>query len=64
MQCTIALVSDDAQTEGKVSVAPQSWLPCNNRKTYYNTFVASAMLAYGQPSQGAPNNIRDQAINR
>jgi len=33
MQCTITL--SDTQTEGKVSVAPKSWLPRNNRKTYY-----------------------------
>jgi len=59
MQCTIALVSD-AQTEGKVSVTPKSWLPRNNRKTYYNTFAASTELAYGQPSQEAPKNTRDQ----
>jgi len=26
--------------------------------------VASAQLAYGQPSQEAPKNIRDQAIDR
>jgi len=32
VQCTIALVSD-AQTEGKVSVSPKSWLPRSNRKT-------------------------------
>ena len=62
MQCTIALVSD-AQTERKVSVTPKSWLPCNDRKTYYNTFAASADLAYGQPSQEVPNNIRDQPID-
>jgi len=59
MQCTIALVSD-AQTEGKVSVTPKSWLPRNNRKTYYNTVAASAALGYGQSSQEAPKNIRDQ----
>jgi len=64
MQCTIALVRDDALTEGKVSVTPKSWLIRNNRKTCYNTFVASAELAYGQPSQEAPKNIRDQAIHR
>jgi len=58
MQCTITLVSD-AQTEGKVSVTPKSWLPRNNRKT----FAASAELAYGQPSQEAPKNIRDQPID-
>jgi len=44
IQCTIALASD-AQTEGKVSVTPRSWLPRNNRKIYYNNFVASAELA-------------------
>jgi len=55
MQRTITLVSD-AQTEGKVSVTPKSWLPCNNRKTYYNTFMASAKLTCGQPSQEAPKN--------
>jgi len=59
MQCTIALVSD-AQTEGKVSVTLKSWLPRNNRKKYYSTFTASAEQAYGQPSQEAPKNIRDQ----
>jgi len=52
MRCTIAFVSD-AQTEGKVSVTPKSCLSRNNGKTYYNTFVASAELAYGQPSQEA-----------
>jgi len=36
IQSTITLVSD-AQTEGKVSVTPKSWLPRNNTKTYYNT---------------------------
>jgi len=49
-ECTIVFVSD-AQTEGKVSVTPKSWLPRNNRKSYYNTFAASAELAYGQPSE-------------
>jgi len=34
IQYTIALVSD-AQTEAKVSVMPKSWLPRNNRKTYF-----------------------------
>jgi len=34
--------------------------PRNNRKTYHNTFAASAELAYGQPSQEAPKKIRDQ----
>jgi len=29
MQCTIALVIDDAQTEGEVSFPPKSWLPHN-----------------------------------
>ena len=53
IQCTITLVSD-AQTEGKVSGTPKSWLPCNNGKTYYNTFATSAVLAYCQPSQEAP----------
>ena len=47
-------------TEGKVSVSHKSWLPRNNRKAYYNIFAASAELAYGQPSQDAPKNIRDQ----
>jgi len=56
------LVSD-AQTAGTVSVAPKSLLPCNNRKTYYNTFVASVKLAYGQPSQEEPKNIREQPID-
>jgi len=57
MQCTIALVGDP-QIEGRVSVTPKSWLPCNDRKTYYNTFAASAELAYGQLwSQEAPKNI-------
>jgi len=32
----------------------------NNRKTYYNTFAASAELSCGQPSQKAPKNICDQ----
>jgi len=61
MQCrrTFPLVSD-AQTEGKVSVTPKSWLPRNNRKTYYHIFAASTELAYGQPTQEAPKNIRDQ----
>ena len=62
MQCTTALVSD-AQAEGKVSVRSKSWLQSNNRKTDYNTFVAFAELAYGQPSQEAPKNIRDQPID-
>ena len=57
MQCT-----SDAQTEGKLSITPKSWLPCNNRKIYYNIFAASAKKAYGQPSQQAPENIRDQPI--
>jgi len=35
-----------------------------NGKTYYNTLVASAELAYGQPSQEAQKNIYDQAIYR
>jgi len=60
IQSTIASVND-AQIEGKVSVTPKSWLLRNNRKTHYNTFAASAVLAYGQPSQEAPKNIRDQA---
>ena len=55
----MALVSD-TQTEGKVSVTPKWWLSRNNVKTYYNTLAASAKLAYGQPSQEAPKNIRDQ----
>ena len=64
MQCAIVLVSD-TQTESKVSVTPKSWWsPRNNRKTYYNTLVASAELAYGQPSQEAPKNMRDQPIDR
>ena len=62
MQCTIGLVSD-AQTEGKMSVTPKSWLSRNNRKTYYNTFAASAKLASGQPSQEAPKNIRGQPVD-
>jgi len=60
-QYIITLVSD-AQREGKVSVTLKSWLPRNNRKTYYNTFAASAKLAYGQPSQDLPKNICDQPI--
>jgi len=59
MQCTIALVSD-AQTQQKAKCLlhlNHNWLPCNNRKTYYNTFAASAELAYGQPSQEAPWRI-------
>ena len=65
MQCTIALVSN-TQTDGKVSVilTPKSWLLRNNRKTYYNTFAASAELAFGQPSQEAPKNIPDKPIDR
>ena len=63
MQYTIALVSD-AQTESKVSITPKSWWsPRDNRKTYCNTLVASAELAYGQPSQEA-KNIHDQPIDR
>jgi len=62
MQCTIALVSDAQILEGKESVAPKSRLPRNNRKTHYNTFAASAELAYGQPKQEAPKNMRDQPI--
>jgi len=50
-------------TEGKVSVTPNSLLSRNNRKTYYNAFAASAVLAYGQVSQEAPMNIRDQPID-
>jgi len=38
-------------------------LPRNNRKTYYNTFAASAELAFGQPWQEAPKNMRDQPID-
>jgi len=45
---------NDAQIEGKLSVTPKWWLWRNNRKTYHNTFAASAVLAYGQPSQEAP----------
>ena len=61
MQCTVTITNiSDAQTESKLSVTPKSWLPSNNRKKYYNTFAASAELAYGQPSQEAPKNIRDQ----
>ena len=62
MQCNIAFVSD-AHTEGKVSVTPKSWLPRNNRKTYYNTFAVSAELAYGQPSQEAPVYVTKQLID-
>jgi len=62
IQCSIALVTH-AKTEGKVSVTAKSWLPRNNRKTFYNTFVASAQLAYGQPSQETPKNTRDQPID-
>jgi len=53
-------LSRDVQIEGKVSVMPKSWLSHNNRKTCHNTFAASGVLAYGQPSQEAPKNIRDQ----
>jgi len=35
-------------------------LPRSDRKIYYNTFAASAQLAYGQPSQETPKNARDQ----
>jgi len=45
--------------EAKASVTPESWLSGNIRKTYKNTFVASALLAYGKSSQEAPKNIRD-----
>jgi len=38
-------------------------LPRNNRKTYSNTFAASAELAYGQPLQEAPKNAHDQPID-
>ena len=65
-QCTIALLVSDAQTDrglshsDKVSATP--WLWRISRKTYYNTFAASAELAYGhvQPSQDAPKNIIDK----
>ena len=50
-------VVSDAQTEGKMSVAPKSSLPRNNRKKYYNTFVVSTELAYGQSLQEPPKNI-------
>ena len=36
IQCTIALVSD-AQIKCKLSLAPKSWLPRNDRKTLYKT---------------------------
>ena len=36
------------------SVTTKSWLARNNIKMYYNTFAASAKLAYDQPSQEAP----------
>jgi len=35
----------------------------NNKKTYHNTCAASALLAYGQPSQKAPKIIRDQPVD-
>jgi len=35
----------------------------SNRKTYYDTFAASAVLAYGQPSQEALKTIHDQPID-
>jgi len=35
----------------------------NNGKSYYNNCVASAELTYGQPSQEAQMDIRDQAID-
>jgi len=44
IQRAIAIVSD-AQIEGEVSVTPKSGFLRNNRKTYYNTFAASAVLA-------------------
>jgi len=62
MQCTIALLSN-AQTEGKASVTPKSWLSRNDRKIYYHSFAASAELAYGQPYQDAPKNMRDQPFD-
>jgi len=64
LNCTVALVSDThAQTEGKVSVTLNHNCPAITEKTYYNTFAASAELAYGQPSQEAPKNIRGQPID-
>ena len=62
IQCTIALVSD-AQIEGKVSVTPKSRLARNIRKTYYNNFAASSVLACGQPSQEAPKNTNQLMDN-
>ena len=50
---------NDAQIEGKIKL----WLSRNNRKTYHNTFGASALLAYGQPSQEAPKHIPDQPVD-
>ena len=47
----------NAQIGCKVSFTPKSRLSRNNRKTYYNTFAASAVLAFGQPSQEAPRNM-------
>ena len=51
IQCTIALVSD-AQIEGTASSNHDC--PAITGKHITNTFAASALLAYGQPSQKAP----------
>ena len=53
----------DAQIEGKVSVTLKSRLARNNKKTYYNNFAASAVLACGQPSQEAPKNTNQLMDN-
>ena len=52
----------DLQIEGIVSGTPKSRLS-RNRTTYYNTFAASAVIAYGQLSQEAPKNICDQPVD-
>jgi len=63
MQCNITSVND-AQTEGKVSVTPKSWLPRDNRITYNNTSAAFAELAYGELFQDRPKNICNQPTDR
>jgi len=41
----------------------KSWLSRNDRKSHHNTFAASAVLAYGQPSQRGTKNKCDQPIH-
>jgi len=64
IQCTITLVIDAEIETNCLLRLIKSRLSYNNRKTYYNTFAAPAVLAYGQPPQEAPKNIRDQPIDR